>query len=219
MVRLPQPGGDDGAWGNLLNDFLAQVHNGDGTLKTDSVGSAQLQDNAVTASNLAPNSVTSAALASDAVDATNIANGSITESLLDTGVQTKLNTVPNWNTISNKPAVIASGADQASARSAIGAQSLLSTTIVISGSSTTLLSTHAGNVLRIPSACTITLNGSTLAAGASVTLFAEGLEGFTVDATSATVLGGSPFLNVNQNGIAWVFRVDATNWIVAGGTS
>lgn len=33
MTRLPQPGGDDGTWGNLLNDFLSQAHNADGSLK------------------------------------------------------------------------------------------------------------------------------------------------------------------------------------------
>jgi hypothetical protein len=33
MARLPQPGGDDGTWGNVLNDFLTQAHNADGSLK------------------------------------------------------------------------------------------------------------------------------------------------------------------------------------------
>lgn len=34
VARLPQPGGDDGTWGNILNDFLGQAHNADGSLKT-----------------------------------------------------------------------------------------------------------------------------------------------------------------------------------------
>ncbi len=33
MARLPNPGGDDGKWGDLLNDFLLVEHNNDGTLK------------------------------------------------------------------------------------------------------------------------------------------------------------------------------------------
>src|SRR5664280_70483 len=33
MARLPTPGGDDGNWGTVLNDFLSQEHNSDGTLK------------------------------------------------------------------------------------------------------------------------------------------------------------------------------------------
>lgn len=34
MARLPQPGGDDGTWGDVLNDFLNVAHNSDGSLKT-----------------------------------------------------------------------------------------------------------------------------------------------------------------------------------------
>lgn len=33
MARLPQPGGDQGTWGEVLNDFLGEVHNSDGSLK------------------------------------------------------------------------------------------------------------------------------------------------------------------------------------------
>lgn len=33
MSRLPTPGGDDGQWGAVLNDFLAVEHNTDGSLK------------------------------------------------------------------------------------------------------------------------------------------------------------------------------------------
>jgi hypothetical protein len=33
MTRLPQPGGDSDIWGPILNDFLLQSHNTDGTLK------------------------------------------------------------------------------------------------------------------------------------------------------------------------------------------
>ncbi len=32
-ARLPTPGGDDNAWGVILNDFLGQAHNSDGSLK------------------------------------------------------------------------------------------------------------------------------------------------------------------------------------------
>ena len=33
MARLPQPGGDKGNWGDILNDFLRTSHNDDGSLK------------------------------------------------------------------------------------------------------------------------------------------------------------------------------------------
>ncbi|RYX79426.1 hypothetical protein EON76_01765 [bacterium] len=79
MARLPQPGGDNGNWGDILNDYLAQSHKADGTIKDNSVGTAQIQSNSVTA--------------------TTIADSSITEALLVPAVQTKL----------NAPAIIADG--------------------------------------------------------------------------------------------------------------
>lgn len=33
MACLPLPGSDDGTWGNILNGFLSQAHNFDGSLK------------------------------------------------------------------------------------------------------------------------------------------------------------------------------------------
>lgn len=72
MTRLPQPGGDKGDWGVILNDFLSQSHADDGKLKTDSVGAPQLR----------PQSVTNAA----------IADQTIAEQKLSASVQTKLNT-------------------------------------------------------------------------------------------------------------------------------
>lgn len=60
MARLPQPGGDAGNWGGILNDYLSQSHAEDGTLKTDTVGAPQLKPNAVTTAAISNGSVTSA---------------------------------------------------------------------------------------------------------------------------------------------------------------
>jgi hypothetical protein len=54
MARLPQPGSDDGQWGNILNDFLSQVHNSDGSLRDGSVVSGTIADGAVSSTTLAP---------------------------------------------------------------------------------------------------------------------------------------------------------------------
>lgn len=40
MARLPIPGGDDGNWGQVLNDFLDISHASDGTLKSSAVTNA-----------------------------------------------------------------------------------------------------------------------------------------------------------------------------------
>src|SRR5882757_11069638 len=42
MSRLPTPGGDDGSWGNILNDFLSVSINTDGTFKSSTVAATQL---------------------------------------------------------------------------------------------------------------------------------------------------------------------------------
>lgn len=42
MARLPQPGGDQGQWGDILNDFLLYTHNSDGSLKDGSVSELKL---------------------------------------------------------------------------------------------------------------------------------------------------------------------------------
>lgn len=55
MARLPQPGGDTGSWGEILNDYLEQSIAPDGTLKSNSVGNTQLQNNTVTSDKLSAN--------------------------------------------------------------------------------------------------------------------------------------------------------------------
>lgn len=79
MARLPQPGGDDGQWGAILNDFLAQVHKTDGTLK----------DNIVTSASLAPN----------AVNASTVQDGVVTEAKLDAALQAKVNGIGGGGTL------------------------------------------------------------------------------------------------------------------------
>lgn len=42
MPCLPIPGGDQGNWGQILNDYLAQSHNTDGTIKDNSISESAL---------------------------------------------------------------------------------------------------------------------------------------------------------------------------------
>jgi hypothetical protein len=48
MSRLPTPGADQGQWGSILNDFLDQAHNADGTLKDGTISTSSIQDASVT---------------------------------------------------------------------------------------------------------------------------------------------------------------------------
>jgi len=79
MIRLPQPGGDDGQWGEILNAFLSVSHEATGALKDESVGTVQLQDAAVTTEKLLDASVTAPKLA-----------GNIPKSALSASVQASL---------------------------------------------------------------------------------------------------------------------------------
>jgi hypothetical protein len=87
MARLPVPGQDNGAWGDILNDYLAQSHKPNGNLK----------DNSVTSSVLAPGSVSSAALATDAVSSAALADGSVKAAALDTSLAPNINQVLSYD--------------------------------------------------------------------------------------------------------------------------
>lgn len=88
MARLPTPGGDDGGWGDILNEYLSQSHTINGALKSGVVGESQIQDGAVTAAKLESASfgnsvaglVSSSSNVQDAVDARVAAQ---TDGLLD----------------------------------------------------------------------------------------------------------------------------------------
>jgi hypothetical protein len=55
MARLPVPGSDQGAWGNILNEYLNVAHNNDGTLKdAATISSAEQTANKGAASGYAP---------------------------------------------------------------------------------------------------------------------------------------------------------------------
>lgn len=52
MARLPEVGGDDGNWGDILNDFLRTAHADDGTLAPNTVSGSTLQAESVTEAHL-----------------------------------------------------------------------------------------------------------------------------------------------------------------------
>lgn len=47
MARLPQPGGDMGDWGNILNDYLRVAHDEQGNIKAGAIGATQVVDGAL----------------------------------------------------------------------------------------------------------------------------------------------------------------------------
>ncbi|MBL8159333.1 hypothetical protein JNJ66_02665 [Candidatus Saccharibacteria bacterium] len=103
MARLPNPGQDEGTWGEILNDFLSQSLAADGSIKSDAIDGGQIKASAVTTAHIASNAVSTTKLASGAVTTlkitdgavttAKIADGAVSETQLDAAVQTKLNTV------------------------------------------------------------------------------------------------------------------------------
>ena len=53
MGRLPIPGEDKGVWGDILNEYLSESLDVDGTLKPGTVGADQIRDGSITAEKLA----------------------------------------------------------------------------------------------------------------------------------------------------------------------
>lgn len=95
MARLPVPGADENTWGDVLNEYLLQSHNTDGSIKSAAVllngdlsgtaGNAQIVAGAVGANELAANAVSTAKLQDNAVTASKIADGVVTASKLAPG--------------------------------------------------------------------------------------------------------------------------------------
>lgn len=63
MARLPISGQDSGTWGNILNDFLSQTLNSDGTLKNNTVSGAHITNSAISDAHIA----TSAAISQNKI--------------------------------------------------------------------------------------------------------------------------------------------------------
>lgn len=100
MARLPIPGQDSGAWGDILNDYLLQSHGSDGSLKAGVVGSNQLQDDSVTADAIAPGSVTKSDVGLGNVDNTSDANKPISTAA-QTALDSKLTAGDNLSDLAS----------------------------------------------------------------------------------------------------------------------
>ena len=88
MARLPVPGADNGQWGAILNDFLQQSHESDGTLKLDTVTlGGDLSGNA-TAAQIANGAISTDKIANGAITVDKLAPGTISST--DTGLRSLL---------------------------------------------------------------------------------------------------------------------------------
>lgn len=84
MARLPKVGGDRGNWGVILNEYLSQAHDDDGTLK----------DNSVTSNTIAPGAVTKST-----VGLSNVNNTSDEDKPVSTAAQSALDAKQDVGTL------------------------------------------------------------------------------------------------------------------------
>lgn len=107
MPRLPQPGGDAGNWGEILNEFLVQSLTDDGNLKPNTVSSTQLQDSSVTTAKLNDDAVTAAKIAPGAVTKatvglTNVDNTADADKPISSATQAALNSKADASSLAAK---------------------------------------------------------------------------------------------------------------------
>lgn len=85
MARLPTPGGDNGNWGAILNDYLSQAHTSTGVLKNDVVGTSQLQNNSITNAKLDTATQSSLAKADNSLSTATASNTFVEGKSVDVG--------------------------------------------------------------------------------------------------------------------------------------
>lgn len=101
MARLPQPGGDTGTWGAVLNEYLSVAHTATGELKPGSVSADSLADGIISEAKLT-SAVQSKLNAAASVTSVSGKTGDVTLTKADVG----LGSVDNTSD-ANKPVSIA----------------------------------------------------------------------------------------------------------------
>lgn len=173
--RLPTPGQDDGTWGDILNAYLEVSHNNDGTLANDTVGTNQIQNNAVTNAQL--DSPTQTSLGK--------ANSSLQSSQL--GAASGVATLDGSSQLTNSqlPSSVVSASSQALGN--LGATPTLTLTTKATQATGTLTANCALTVSGLSAGCavvllltqdgtggrTLTVNGTTVPINATAGSFSE----------------------------------------------
>lgn len=104
MARLPVPGKDDGIWGDILNEYLSQTHNEDGSLKEGIITAAAIVDGTITETKLGTsvqnklNAVGSGSIADGAVTTAKLHDDAVTNIKVDTNAAIAQSKIANLTT-------------------------------------------------------------------------------------------------------------------------
>lgn len=194
MTRLPEVGGDSGSWGEILNDFLAQSHADDGSLKNDTVGTTQLRPSAITAAALADGSVTNSKIADGAVGTVQLADSSVSRAkLLDAGTANGIATLGSDGRLPEAQVPSRLAEDQLSATIGVVAEPLIEAAIADIDA---LRVEAVANGALLVSGTNVALCGDSITAGAGST-------NVTVDSYAAYLgkIIGTARVNVVNHGV------------------
>ena len=122
MSRLPTPGGDDGTWGIVLNDFLNVAHAADGTLNSGIVTNANIADGTIALGKLATSVQTSLGKADTALQSVtksdvglgNVDNTSDANKPVSVAMQNSLNAKLDSSSLDSSTAALVSGSSSTS---------------------------------------------------------------------------------------------------------
>lgn len=245
MARKPEPGGDQGAWGNVLNEFLDVSHGNDGTLKAGVIGTGQVQDGAITEAKLSSavqtklNSSGSGTIADGSVTSAKLADGAVTNAKVSdvviakvTGLQAALDGKASTSDVSAKYTKPGSGIPESDLASAVQTK-LNSSGTITDGSVTTAkladgavttvkLSDGIVTEVKLSSAVQTKLNAAGTIADGSVTT-AKLADGAVTDAkitsvAQAKVTGLSTALS-GKSDTSHTHALDALSDVNTGGVA
>lgn len=206
MARLPKVGGDDGSWGQILNDYLAESHDDDGKLKAGSVGSSQLKSSSVTSTSIADGSITSAKIADGAVGGAQISDGAVQTTHIADGAVTAQQLADD---------VILAGP-----QGEPGPQGETLVTVNAQESDYTLGATDAGNAVEItsPSGTTVTVPSGVFPIGSIVEVAQIGSGQVTLVAGSGVTLQSADGLLKTRAQFSTISirKRDTDTWLVVG---
>jgi len=192
MPRLPQPGGDAGQWGSILNEFLTTAHNTDGTLKAGVVTEANL-DSTLTAK---VNDTAATDLAGDVT-------GTLSATVVSAINGVAISGAPTAGQIikATGPTAAGWGTDDVSPP--------VTRTVVTASSNTTA---EAGNVVLASGAITVTLPAAANGAIVSVKKVDAASSTVTVAGAGSALIDGSATWVANEQWTSGTFVSNGTDW-------
>ena len=226
MARLPIPGGDDGSWGQILNDYLSAAHKSDGTLKDDSIPESALSSSVQAKLNAAagPTGVSGPQGATGATGVQGSTGATGAQGVPGNDGATGA-TGTQGPTGATGPTGVAGGTGATGAtgpQGATGPESLAYTVNAQTGTSYTLQLSDAGKFVTLTNGAAITLTvpdnaTSAFPTGTRISFAQLGAGQVTVAPSGGVTINADPGLKVAaQYGGAELVKLGTDEWLLVG---